>query len=149
MRFQTEALSRKGIPRLQEVRMTELSGARIITEQAAADATARVAKANREAMNFLFGAQRLVLDELVFAGNELLERANGDALVHRIRRKSGGSPFREGHQGDVRGMRPASDRFYPARQRSAVQSRSADDRYRIQTVQSAVRGLIVFRMLQN
>ena len=55
--------------------MTELSGARIITEQAAADATARVAKANRDAMNFLFGAQRLMLDELVFASNELLERA--------------------------------------------------------------------------
>jgi hypothetical protein len=55
--------------------MTELSEARTITEQAAVDATARVAKANRETMNFLFGAQRLLLDELVFASNEFLERA--------------------------------------------------------------------------
>jgi hypothetical protein len=61
--------------RLQEVHMTELSEARIITEQAAADATARVAKANRETVSFLFEAQRLMLDELVFASNELLERA--------------------------------------------------------------------------
>jgi hypothetical protein len=59
--------------------MTELSEARMITEQAAADATARVAKANQETMNFLFGAQRLLLDELVFASNEFLERARTEA----------------------------------------------------------------------
>ena len=59
--------------------MTELSEARVITEQAAADATARVAKVNQETMNVLFGAQRLLVDELVFASNEFLERARTEA----------------------------------------------------------------------
>lgn len=55
--------------------MTELSEARIMTEQAAAEATERVTKVNQDMLNFLVGAQRLALDEFVFAGNELLERA--------------------------------------------------------------------------
>jgi len=59
--------------------MTELSEARIITEQAAAAATAQVAKANQDTMNFLFGAQRLLVDEFVFASNEFLERARTEA----------------------------------------------------------------------
>jgi hypothetical protein len=54
--------------------MVEFSEARNMTEQAAAEATAQVTKANQNTLNFLFGAQRLVLEELVFAGNELLDR---------------------------------------------------------------------------
>jgi hypothetical protein len=60
----------------QEDPMTELSEARAGTaEQSAADATANLAQADRRAMLFLFGAQRLMLDELVFVGNEMLDRA--------------------------------------------------------------------------
>jgi hypothetical protein len=56
--------------------VTELSEARAGTaEQAAADATASLAQADRRAMHFLFGAQRLMLDELVFVSNEMLDRA--------------------------------------------------------------------------
>jgi len=44
-------------------------------EQAEADAQIRVAKANEQASSFLFGAQKLVLEEFVFAGNEFMERA--------------------------------------------------------------------------
>jgi hypothetical protein len=55
--------------------MVEFSEARSMTEQAAAEVTARATKANQNTLNFLFGAQRLVLEELVFASNELLERA--------------------------------------------------------------------------
>ena len=55
--------------------MAEFSEARSMTEQAAAEATAQVTKANQNTLNFLYGAQRLVLEELVFASNELLERA--------------------------------------------------------------------------
>ncbi len=56
--------------------MTELSEARAGTaEQAAAAAMASLAQADRRAMHFLFGAQRLLLDELVFVSNEMLDRA--------------------------------------------------------------------------
>ena len=54
--------------------MAEFSEARDMTEQVAAEATERVTQANRNTLNFLFGANRLLLDEFVFAGNELLER---------------------------------------------------------------------------
>jgi hypothetical protein len=56
--------------------MAELSEARARTaEQVAVDATASLAQADRRAMNLLFGAQRLMLDELVFVSNEMLDRA--------------------------------------------------------------------------
>jgi hypothetical protein len=59
--------------------MTELSEARAaIAEQTAADAaaaTTRLTKANRHALDFMFGAQKVMLGEMVFASNELLERA--------------------------------------------------------------------------
>jgi len=55
--------------------MAEFSEARSMTEQAAAEATERANMVNRNTLNFMFGAQRLMLEELVFAGNELLERA--------------------------------------------------------------------------
>ena len=56
--------------------MAELSEARARTaEQVAVDAAASLAQADRRAMNLLFGAQRLMLDELVFVSNEMLDRA--------------------------------------------------------------------------
>jgi hypothetical protein len=59
--------------------MMELSEARTaIAEQSAADAaaaTARLTKANRHALDFMFGAQKVILAEMVFASNEMLERA--------------------------------------------------------------------------
>jgi hypothetical protein len=56
--------------------MTELSEARAaITEQPEADATARLAAANKRAQDFLFGAQRAMFDETLFISNELLDRA--------------------------------------------------------------------------
>ncbi len=48
---------------------------RAFTADAAADAGEQVAKANRDALKFLFGAQRLLMEELVFATNEAIERA--------------------------------------------------------------------------
>ena len=55
--------------------MAEFVKARSMTEQAAAEAAEQVTKANQNTLNFLFGAQRLMMEELVFASNELLERA--------------------------------------------------------------------------
>jgi hypothetical protein len=40
-----------------------------------AEAQAQITKANARAASFLFGAQKLMLEEFVFAGNELAERA--------------------------------------------------------------------------
>ena len=56
--------------------MTELSQVRAETiEQPEADATARLATANKPALEFLFGVQRVVFDELLFVSNEMLDRA--------------------------------------------------------------------------
>lgn len=59
--------------------MTELSEARVaLAEQTAADAavaTTRLTNANRHVLDFMFGAQKVMLEEMVFASNEILERA--------------------------------------------------------------------------
>jgi len=41
---------------------------------AAVEAETQMAKANQRAANFMFGTQKLMLEELVFAGNEMLDR---------------------------------------------------------------------------
>ena len=44
-------------------------------EQAATEAQAQITKARERAASFMFGAQKLMLEECVFASNELVERA--------------------------------------------------------------------------
>src|SRR5690349_5131592 len=44
-------------------------------EQPAAAADAGIEVAKQQPASFIFGAQKLMLEELVFAGNEMLERA--------------------------------------------------------------------------
>jgi hypothetical protein len=62
--------------RTREVFMTELSEARVATtEQPEADATVRLATANKRAQDFLFGVQRAMFDEMLFVSNELWDRA--------------------------------------------------------------------------
>lgn len=56
--------------------MPELSqGDAATVEQVTAEVETKIAKANQRAAGFLFGAQKLMLEELVFAGNEFMERA--------------------------------------------------------------------------
>jgi hypothetical protein len=56
--------------------MPELSEAGTATvEQVTAEAKTEMAKANQRAAGFMFGAQKLMLEEFVFAGNEMMERA--------------------------------------------------------------------------
>ena len=45
-----------------------------IFEQSAAEATARLTKVNQNTLDFMMGAQKVLLEEMVFAGNEMLER---------------------------------------------------------------------------
>jgi len=44
-------------------------------EPAATEAQAQITRANERAASFLFGAQKLMLEEFVFLGNEFLDRA--------------------------------------------------------------------------
>ena len=44
-------------------------------EQATTVVETQMVKANQHAANFVFGAQKLMLEELVFASNEIVERA--------------------------------------------------------------------------
>jgi hypothetical protein len=56
--------------------MTELSEPPAGTaEQPAVDAVGRLGQANKHALDFLFGAQRVMLEEIVFASDELMDRA--------------------------------------------------------------------------
>lgn len=55
--------------------MPELSETRAVgNDPVAIDISERVASSNRQMLNLFFGIQRIVLEELVFAGNELLDR---------------------------------------------------------------------------
>ncbi len=73
--------------------MTELSQPRAeIFEQSAADAAAKLTKANKNALDFMFGAQKALLEEMVFAGNEILDRARSEThLLSEFIAKMAGS----------------------------------------------------------
>lgn len=70
--------------------MTELADQGAATsEQLAADAASQFSKANRYAFSFLSGARNVLLDEMLFAGNEFLDRAVAetrifDEFLHKI-----------------------------------------------------------------
>lgn len=49
-----------------------------MVEQPAAEAATRLTAANKHALDFMMGAQKLLLEEMVFAGNELLERSRSE-----------------------------------------------------------------------
>jgi hypothetical protein len=76
-----------------EVIMTELSEqSAAIVEQSAADAAARLTKASRNALDFLTGAQKVMLEEIAFAGHEMLERTRTEThLLSEFVSKMAGS----------------------------------------------------------
>ena len=66
------------------------------SEQSEANAVARINQAGQTAASFIFGSQKLMLEEMVFAGNEWFERAQTEmhlfsefaskmAAVHSVR----------------------------------------------------------------
>ena len=60
--------------------MPELSElVRPVIEPLTADAAAQMTKVNRNALDFMTGAQKVMFEEMMFAGNELLERAQTEA----------------------------------------------------------------------
>ena len=73
--------------------MTELSEQNAaIVQQSMSDTTAQLTKANKNALHFLMGAQRAILEEMVFAGDEMLERAQTEThLLSEFISKMAGS----------------------------------------------------------
>jgi hypothetical protein len=61
-------------------------------EPTANDAAARFTRANRTALELLFGAQKILLEEMVFGGNEILDRARTEThLLSEFISKMAGS----------------------------------------------------------
>jgi hypothetical protein len=83
----------KGQQATEEATMTQLSEPVVeILEQSTTEATARLSKANKHALGFVMGAQKLMLEELVFAGNEMVERARTEThLLSEFVSKMAGS----------------------------------------------------------
>jgi hypothetical protein len=54
--------------------MPELSEANAAGPQATAETATQMAKANQRVANFVFGAQKLMLEEFVFTSNAMVER---------------------------------------------------------------------------
>jgi hypothetical protein len=81
-----------------EVVMTKLSEQSAeLVEQSVADTATRLTKANKNALDFLMGAQKVMLEELVFAGNEMLERTRTEThLLSEFISKMAGSHSVEG-----------------------------------------------------
>jgi hypothetical protein len=73
--------------------MAELSQARTATpEQSRADAETGIEQAGKRAASFVFGAQKLMLEELVFTANEFLERTKTEMhLFSEVASKMGGA----------------------------------------------------------
>jgi hypothetical protein len=73
--------------------MTQLPEADVpIFEQSAAEAATRVTKANKHALGLMMGAQKLLLEEMAFAGNEMVERARTEThLLSEFISKMAGS----------------------------------------------------------
>jgi hypothetical protein len=63
-----------------------------LVEQSVADAATRITKANKQALDFMCGAQKIILEEIVFAGNEMLDRARTEThLLSEFVSKMAGS----------------------------------------------------------
>ena len=102
--------------------MPELSEpAAALVKQSAIDASARLTKANKHALDFMMGAQKMMLEEMVFASNELLDRAKTEThLLAEFISKMAGSHsvkdlkimFQECGQHQIDFIRRDSDRLF-------------------------------------
>ncbi len=105
------------MPELAEARTFETPG----IEPLAADAAARFTKANNRVLEFMFGAQKMLFEEAVFAGSEMLERARTETHLfsefvskmagsHSV--KDLGAMFRECSQHQIDFVRRDSERLF-------------------------------------
>ena len=83
---------RKIFGRIIKLPLVLLERSAAIVEQSAADTATRMTKANRNALDFMSGAQKAILEEIVFAGNEMLDRARTEThLFNEFVSKMAGS----------------------------------------------------------
>jgi hypothetical protein len=60
--------------------MTEISESRAANNgQPVADATMQMTRVNSKVLDFMFGAQKVLIEEIVFVGSETLDRAQTEA----------------------------------------------------------------------
>jgi hypothetical protein len=90
-------------------------------EPMAAEAAARFTKANKSALEFMFGAQKMLLEEMVFASNEILDRTRTEThLLSEFVSKMAGSHsvkdlktmFQECSQHQIDFVRRDSERLF-------------------------------------
>jgi hypothetical protein len=67
-------VSSKGMQKAEVIMMELSEQDAAILEQSATEATTRLTKANKHALDFMMGAQKVLFEEMVFASNEMLER---------------------------------------------------------------------------
>ena len=117
--------------------MTKFSLVRIETiDQPVADATEKLAKANERTADVLFGVQRLVLEEMLFVSNDMLDRATTEthlftefiskmAEAHSVRNFQ--TLWRECGQHQIDFMRRESERFFKHGERLVERTASLFD----------------------
>jgi hypothetical protein len=117
--------------------MSKFSLVRIETiDQPVADATERLAKANERTADVLFGVQRLVLEEMLFVSNDVLDRATTEthlftefiskmAEAHSVRNVQ--TLWRECAQHQIDFMRRESERFFKHGERVVERTASLFD----------------------
>jgi hypothetical protein len=95
-------------------------------EPMASDAAARLTRVSKTALEFVFGAQKILLEEIVFASNEILDRARTEThLLSEFISKMAGSHsvrdwnamFRECGQHQIDFLRRDSERVFRHGQR--------------------------------
>jgi FtsZ-binding cell division protein ZapB len=109
--------------------MTKRSRVRLkAIEQPVADATEKLANANERTTDILFGAQRLVLDEMLFISSEMLDRMTTEmhlatefvskmAQAHSV--KNIRTLSKECGQHQIDSMRREAERFFKHGERVA------------------------------
>jgi hypothetical protein len=117
--------------------MSKFSLVRIETiDQPVAEATERLAKANERTADVLFGVQRLVLEEMLFVSNDVLDRATTEthlftefiskmAEAHSVRNVQ--TLWRECAQHQIDFMRRESERFFKHGERVVERTASLFD----------------------
>jgi hypothetical protein len=97
-----------------------------VIEPMASDAAARLTKANKSALEFMFGAQKMLLEQAVFTGNEMLDRARTEThlLSEFVSKMAGshsvkdlGTMYRECSQHQIDFLRRDSERVFKHGQR--------------------------------
>ena len=79
-----------------------------------ANAEAEATKLNQGALEFMLGAQKMMFEELVFLGDEMMERTRTECICSRSSSRRWRPRIPSGRQDDVPGMRPASARLSAA-----------------------------------